>query len=69
MDGIGLRLKNLLQKSQIDQNIAATPIKNFFLCPFFRFPSPYNMINTRRFVYMKYKENGSPNISSNITIK
>jgi hypothetical protein len=30
MDHIGLRLKTLLQKSQVNQNIAATPIKNFF---------------------------------------
>jgi hypothetical protein len=40
------------------------------VCRFFvGFPSPYNMINNKGFVYMEYKENGSPNNSSNVTIK
>jgi hypothetical protein len=58
-----------LWQSQMDQNIAATLIK-IFLCVFFvRFSTFHNMINTRGSVYMEGKENGSPYISSKLTIK
>jgi hypothetical protein len=37
--------------------------------PFVGFPSPHNMINTRRFVYLEGNKNGSPYVSSKLAIK
>jgi hypothetical protein len=49
----------------MDQNITIIPIKSSFV----RFTSPRNMINTRRFVYVEAKENGSPYVCNKVKIK
>jgi hypothetical protein len=36
---------------------------------FVGFPAPHNIINIRRVVYMKGKENDFPYVSSNVTIQ
>jgi hypothetical protein len=52
------------------KQFVATPIKSFFLCsPFVGFPSPHNMINTRRFFYVEGKENGSSYVFSEVAIE